>query len=409
MEAEGSRLGHMVEHSFAMFGALLGMALGALAFGALAVATVATGGLLGAVLIGAAAAGGASLGGMIGKRYGQKAKKPTGPIIMPCSIDVLYENVPAAHTTSAVMCSGMPGTPAPHPAMLIAEGSSTVFINGMMAARKGSKATCSATIGEGCGSIIIGGDTATHPGLTIKPEFPEWLDTTINVLGLIGIVGIFTIGIVPGLIALAGGLAGGFIFSWIGTSFLGMEAGGDAHFWFSLAGGFIGGIAAARFGLGIRARMASAASARARTNLRNTVKNDADSLAKLPKDERGPVVARAYDTKTGRMSERYTNVDKVPEDLDPILMDRVNNLNSEGKPHFSEPGTHAEVLAVDEILQARRAAGEKVTPETLNEIIHDQYWLDPKLNKPNNGINPAPTCQNCTSILNGTESLGGNR
>ena len=247
MEAEGARLGHMVEHSLGVFGALLGMAVGALALGALAFFTVATGGLLGVLIVGAAAAGGASLGGTIGKRYGQKAKRPSGPIILPCSIDVLYENMPAAHTTSGVMCSGMPFTPIPHPSMLVAEGSSTVFINGMMAARKGSKTTCSASVGEGSGSIIIGGDTAVHPGLTIKPEFPKWLDNVIFGLGVIGIIGALFLGW-AGVLAVLGGFAGGYLFGWIGTTFLGMEAGGDAHFWFTLLGGLVGGIAGAMRG-----------------------------------------------------------------------------------------------------------------------------------------------------------------
>jgi len=272
MEAEGSHIGHMVEHSFAMFGALLGLAVGALAFGALAALTIATGGLAGALLIGAAAAGGASLGGTIGKRYGQKAKKPTGPIIVPCSIDVLYEGKPAAHTTSGVMCSGMPGTPVPHPAMLVAEGSATVLINGMMAVRKDSKTTCGASVGEGCGSIIIGGQTAVHPGLTVEPEFPAWLDTTINVLGLIGIIGVFTIGFIPGLIALVGGFVGATLFSWIGGMIFG--EGSDGQFWLGLTGGFIGGILAARAALGWRAGLNTADEAANIKNYKTTKMDD---------------------------------------------------------------------------------------------------------------------------------------
>jgi hypothetical protein len=98
--------------------------------------------------------------------------------------------------------------------------------------------------------------------------------------------------------------------------------------------------------------------------LRKLVQNDALELSELGFKERGPVVARAIDTKTGQISQRYVNIKKIPADLDPILMDRVNKLNEIGQErHHSKPGTHAEVLAVDELLKARRAAGETVTEE----------------------------------------------
>jgi hypothetical protein len=142
--------------------------------------------------------------------------------------------------------------------------------------------------------------------------------------------------------------------------------------------------------------------------LRELIQKDALELSELGFKERGPVVARAIDTKTGQMSQRYVNVKEVPADLDPILRDRINKLNELGQEkHHSKPGTHAEILAVDELLKARRAAGETVTEKTLNDIITDQYWLDVKTDKPNNGINPAPTCGNCTEILKGTTSQAG--
>ena len=143
--------------------------------------------------------------------------------------------------------------------------------------------------------------------------------------------------------------------------------------------------------------------------LRESVRADAENLSKLPFDERGPVVARATDLKTGKLSEPYTNADRMPENLDPILSERVNELESmgDGKPHYSRPGTHAEVLATNELLKAREAAGETVTRETLKDIVTDQYWLKPHPGE--TGLNPAKTCQNCTHILHGTNSSGGKR
>lgn len=142
--------------------------------------------------------------------------------------------------------------------------------------------------------------------------------------------------------------------------------------------------------------------------LRRLLEEDAQALRG---DDNGPVVARAKDMKTGRVSERYINIDQIPDDLHPLLRERVNRILQERannhERHYSKPGTHAEVLAVDELLKAREAAGEVVTERTLNDIVTDQYWLREDLSKPNNGINPAPTCGNCTEILKGTTSQAG--
>lgn len=144
--------------------------------------------------------------------------------------------------------------------------------------------------------------------------------------------------------------------------------------------------------------------------LRKLLEEDAQVLRG---DENGPVVARAKDLKTGKISERYINVDQIPEDLHPLLMERVNRILQERanghNRHYSKPGTHAEVLAVDELLKAREAAGETVTEQTLNDIVTDQYWLNEQAGKPNEGINPAPTCGNCTEILQGTTSQAGSK
>lgn len=113
--------------------------------------------------------------------------------------------------------------------------------------------------------------------------------------------------------------------------------------------------------------------------------------------------------KTGRMSEPYTNVKEMPQDLHPILRERAVELQNmgDGRPHYSEPGTHAEVLATNELLRAREVAGETVTPETLRDIVTDQYWLKPHQGE--TGLNPARTCPNCTHTLHGTESAAGKR
>ena len=67
-----------------------------------------------------------------------------------------------------------------------------------------------------------------------------------------------------------------------------------------------------------------------KNTLRESVRTDAEGLSELPFKERGPVVARATDLKTGKLSEPYTNVKKMPEDLHPLLEERANELKNMG-------------------------------------------------------------------------------
>lgn len=429
-------LGHPIKHSLGLLGMIAGIIVGALLVIAIAVAIGVTGGAALLVVAGSACLLGAIFG-KIGMTLGSGMGITTGMIGMPCSPNVFSESKNAAHTTSLVVCKGkVPFFP--HPGSFIAEGSATVIINGQYAARVEHKTTCGAIAGGGCKSVIIGGPTIQIA--PIEPEIPSWANPFLWYLAGAGLV-LITFGLAGPLAAVEvfAGYAAEFIADYVcqsdtcrtifGAISVVLMVVGIAQLLIALAklGPAIGRRVVNLFRRGtdevaegisggakasdelVEGANDAVATARAKENLRKTLKNDADELSHLPKAERGPVVARAYDPKTGRTTQRYTNVDELPEDLDPILMDRVNELNNNGAPHYSAPGTHAEVLAVDDILKSRRAAGEEVTAETLNEIIHDQYWLDVKPNRPNGGINPAPTCENCTHILRGAESMGGNK
>jgi hypothetical protein len=133
-----------------------------------------------------------------------------------------------------------------------------------------------------------------------------------------------------------------------------------------------------------------------------TVIKDAEELAPLGKFQRGPVVARTVDLDTGLMSQRYTNLKEMPSDLLPNLQSRANEATELGLYDRGIAGSHAEVLATDELLKVRVASGETVTNNTMKRIASYQYWLD----KP---LNPAKMCPDCSHILKEVNSMAGKR
>ena len=151
---------HPIAHSQAFAGALSGLLVGALVAAAVVVAvgaTVATGGLAGALLVGAA---GGLAGGFVGAMIagaGAMMANVTGAILKPGSPNVCFEGKPAARVTDLCSCSKCGPAPAQ-----IAEGSSTVFINGLPLARVGHKTTCGATVQQGCSSLYSGDPTRQY-------------------------------------------------------------------------------------------------------------------------------------------------------------------------------------------------------------------------------------------------------
>jgi uncharacterized Zn-binding protein involved in type VI secretion len=72
-----------------------------------------------------------------------------GPILGPCSSNVVIGGSPAARVTDMALCIGPPD--------MIALGSSTVTINGLSAARMGDITVHGGVIVVGCGTVVIGG------------------------------------------------------------------------------------------------------------------------------------------------------------------------------------------------------------------------------------------------------------
>lgn len=72
-----------------------------------------------------------------------------GPILPPCSPNVLIGFLPAARVTDQALCP-------PAPPDVIIKGSPTVLINNLMAARIGDNTAHGGVIVMGCFTVIIG-------------------------------------------------------------------------------------------------------------------------------------------------------------------------------------------------------------------------------------------------------------
>ena len=71
-----------------------------------------------------------------------------GPLIPPCCVSVLIEDLPAARITDLHTCVG---PPAP-----VLQGSMSVFIGGIPAARMGDPTAHGGAIASGCFTVLIG-------------------------------------------------------------------------------------------------------------------------------------------------------------------------------------------------------------------------------------------------------------
>ena len=178
---EAARLHDEIEHTGALAGFLAGAVIG-LAIATAAAFTLCTAGL-GGFLLAAVIGIGAGMLPMLGEKLGSMFSSPAGQIeLAGCSPDVFINYRNAAHATlSTAKCDK-------HPApVLVAEGSSNVFINGVAASRKGDKLTCGAKISGGSNNVFIGGGTERY--LPVDEEVPEWLRVTVDILMIVASMG----------------------------------------------------------------------------------------------------------------------------------------------------------------------------------------------------------------------------
>lgn len=254
---EASRFGDEIAHTSAWSGLLWGLAAG-LVVGLALVATIATGGLLGVALGAVFVAGMSATGGLIGMSIGQRDDdNPTGDIGSGSPNVLTVGRKQARAKVDFVNCDN-------HGVKYIATGSSTVFVNREMAARRTDQTECDGKLMSDQDTVFIGGETALAPGMTISPEVPEWLVTTLTVVSWAGMAAgaallVPIIGVVGTGLSLAVSFVGGEVGARIGRSIGAHFWGDDGAFYGELIGGFagsaVGGGRSARMGARIEARV----------------------------------------------------------------------------------------------------------------------------------------------------------
>jgi uncharacterized Zn-binding protein involved in type VI secretion len=185
-----------------------------------------------------AAAGGAGLGGIIGEFAAGFTTSDTGAIVGG-SEDTVTNVRRAARATDMVACSWHGGN------QKVAEGSASVLINGMPAARVGDRTTCGAEIATGSGNVDIGGQTSTV--LHVDPEVPLAAELVVATLGLVSGVGEIALagdGLKLAKAAqlakgLAGGLGSGVAGAVVGGAIWGQGSRGQRQL--ALGSGLVGG------------------------------------------------------------------------------------------------------------------------------------------------------------------------
>ncbi|MBX6438855.1 DUF6531 domain-containing protein, partial [Pseudomonas syringae group genomosp. 3] len=198
---EAARLHDGIEHTGALGGLLAGAVIGIAMAVAGAALIVCTAGL-GAILLGVVLSIGAGAAPAMGESWGAARTTPAGDIMQTgCSPNVFINGRNAALATqTTAKCEN-------HPApILIADGSTNVFINGHPAARKGDKVTCGAKIGTGSNNVFIGGGTKRY--LKVNEEVPEALRVAVDIAIIVASMGraglpMLTKGLAQGLKAVA--------------------------------------------------------------------------------------------------------------------------------------------------------------------------------------------------------------
>lgn len=218
-EQPAARLLDTISHTSALSGMIGGMILGAVVGAVIVGATIATGGAALAVV--AAVGGAVALSGglgLAGQALGQTFSAPTGSIVAIGAPTVLINKRPAARAIGDTGVCSKDG-PAPVP---IAQGSGTVVILGLPAARKNDKMACGATISSGSPDVVVGEKAVTY--VPVASEVPAWLENlavgmvyvgTAVSLGA-GALAAFAAGGTCGLIAFGGQTVGGLIGGAIG-------------------------------------------------------------------------------------------------------------------------------------------------------------------------------------------------
>lgn len=232
-----ARVGDPIEHTSALEGLLLGLAVGAAAVVvglAAGVTILATGGLAAVAAVGAVMALSAGFGELIGSLSWCTNKAGQ---IFKGSGNVFTNGKPAAraHVDTAT-CDKHGSVP-----QVIAQGSRTVHINGQPAARVGDRTVCDGKISAGSGNVNIGG--ATEQTDDINPEVEPWLHWLVGGIGF-GSAVVLTSPLIA-ITAFIDGAIGGVIGSVLGGRLFGEDS--DEQKVMAFSGALIGGWFGARY------------------------------------------------------------------------------------------------------------------------------------------------------------------
>lgn len=255
--AEAARLGDDIGHTSAWDGMLAGIAIGLLVGAAIAF-TVVTGGT-GAILLGAVfTLGMGASGGLLGMAIGQRNEGNIKGKIGSGSPDVITVSQAQARVFLDFIICDDHGS-----AERIASGSSTVLVNGEMAARRNDYAECSGKLHTDQETVLIGGEAALDPRLTIRPEISENVVLGLTILAWAGgiaggLLMVPVIGAVAATVSFAGGIVGGIFGGRLGR-WVGSNWGEETAFWGEIIGGFaggmLGGFSGARAGITAQSRL----------------------------------------------------------------------------------------------------------------------------------------------------------
>lgn len=328
-----ARLGDPVAHTASKGWMIAGLIAGAV-IGAAAV--VVTGGA--ALTVVAAMAAGAAAGGGLGEVLGTMSWAPrhvTGSLIKGSPNVFINSRAAMRANLSQGVCSDHNGPP-----QVVAQGSSTVFINSQPASRKEDKLMCGALINDGSPNVFIGGATVGQA----NSEIPAWVNWTMMAVGVAAAA--VLAGPVLAVVGTVGGLAGGEVGSWIGGKAFG--EGSDGQKWSMLAGSMLGGAAAAKGSSSIGRGAVSEAAFRDQAI--------AEITSKVGEDFKNSPLRSEYESKVAALSEQE------------------NSLKAQGMiDHDVAKAMH----------QARRDLGveyKDATPEPLRDYIYEvnqERYADP--------------------------------
>lgn len=324
-----ARLGDPVAHTASKGWMIAGLIAGAV-IGAAAV--VVTGGA--ALTVVAAVAAGAAAGGGIGEVLGTMSWAPrhvTGSLIKGSPNVFINSRAAMRANLSQGVCSDHNGPP-----QVVAQGSSTVFINRQPASRKDDKLMCGALINDGSPNVFIGGATV---GQT-NSEIPAWVNWTMMAVGVAAAA--VLAGPVLAVVGAVGGFAGGEVGSWIGGKVFG--EGSDGQKWSMLSGSLLGGFAGAKGAGALEAeRPVTLADMYQKAP---AAKAELDEFATQVANESGGQVAKApiksmeraqqkidsdYDGDPLQIKDIVRNTIVVPEDQIPVVASKLQDAGASVK------------------------------------------------------------------------------